>query len=102
MAALSLLEPGCKGGGAVVVGGEDLRTVVASTPPPHGLDPSRVTSEASLLRVLLRVGSEGLRERVLDDGYAELANSIGDDDREESREARTRYVQRTERKVLRA
>ena len=68
----------------------------------HGLDPARFRSDASLVRALLRAGAEGLRERILDDGYAALAESLTQEEREESREARARYVERTERKSSRA
>lgn len=52
-------------------------------------------AEAAVLRALLRAGAEALRERVLEQGYAELAASRTDDQRAESREARRRYAERT-------
>lgn len=60
----------------------------------HGVPAQQLTSEASVLRALLRAGAEALRERALDDGYAALAASLGDEERAESREARRRHLAR--------
>lgn len=56
-----------------------------------------VDSEAAVIRALLQVGAEALRDDVLDAGYAELAQVYGGaSDSDERREARDRYVARTE------
>lgn len=47
-------------------------------------------------------GAERLRERLLDDGYAALAKTLNHDELEDTRTARRRYVQRTERRAPRA
>ncbi len=61
----------------------------------HGV--GTVHSEAAAIRALLRAGADALRDEVLDDGYAELAQVYdGTEERDERRAARTRYVARTE------
>jgi hypothetical protein len=61
----------------------------------HGAGP--VNSEAAAIRVLLQAGVEALRDDVLDEGYAELAQIYeGAEERDERRTARDRYVARTE------
>jgi hypothetical protein len=56
-----------------------------------------VTSEAAVLRVLLRAGVQAMRDDVLDEGYAELAEFYqGTEERAERRTALDRYVKQTE------
>jgi len=62
----------------------------------RGLEAREATSEAALLRLLLRAGAEALREQVLDAAYAQLAVEVDLVDSTESRAARDRYVTRTE------
>jgi hypothetical protein len=60
-------------------------------------DLSAPTSEAATIRALLQAGAEALSDEVLDEGYAELAetfNAAGP--RTERRASRDRYVSRTE------
>ncbi|WP_061002884.1 hypothetical protein [Mycolicibacterium mucogenicum] len=58
---------------------------------------SEVKSEAGALRVLLQAGAEALRERVLDAGYADLADEFNSPSASaERKSARDRYVRRTE------
>jgi hypothetical protein len=63
----------------------------------RGLDPAGATSEAALLRLLLRAGAESLRSAALDVAYANLAVALDDEGSADSRAAR-RYVRRTESK----
>jgi hypothetical protein len=65
----------------------------------RGLDPARFGSEASVVRALMRAGSDRLREQALDEGYAALAAATPSADRAEAHEARRRYVARTERQA---
>jgi hypothetical protein len=61
----------------------------------HGV--GTVNSEAAAIRALLQAGADALRDEVLDDGYAELAQVYdGAQEGEERRAARDRYVARTE------
>lgn len=62
----------------------------------RGIDPEGLTSEAALLRLLLRAGAESLRAGALDVAYARLAVSLGDEASADSRAARARYVKRSE------
>jgi hypothetical protein len=62
-----------------------------------GVDPARLTSEASVVRTLLRAGMEALREHVMQEGYAAMAASLRGEDRAETRTARDRYIERSER-----
>jgi len=62
----------------------------------RGIDARAATSEAALLRLLLRAGAEALREQVLDSAYAQLAVEVDLNDSNDSRVARDRYVKRTE------
>ena len=56
-----------------------------------------IKSEAGALRALLQAGAEALRERVLDAGYAQLAEEFNSESaRAERRAARDRYVRRAE------
>jgi len=64
----------------------------------RGLDAADATSEAALLRLLLRVGAESLRGNALDVAYANLAVILDDEGASDSRAARDRYVQRAETK----
>ena len=64
----------------------------------RGLDPGGATSEAALLRLLLRAGAESLRANALDVAYANLAVTLGEEGSADSRAARRRYVGRTESK----
>jgi hypothetical protein len=60
-----------------------------------GID--RIGSDASLVRALIRAGAEALRKRVLDIGYAALAIELGEVQHDEVREARRRYIDRSQR-----
>lgn len=61
----------------------------------HGV--GSVNSEAAAIRALLHAGVEALRDDVLDEGYAELAQVYnGVEEHDERRSARDRYVARTE------
>jgi hypothetical protein len=60
----------------------------------HGLQLPVSPSEAALIRLLLRVGIESLHEKALDEGYAQLAASLTDEERADSRAARDRYADR--------
>ena len=64
----------------------------------HGLEAAVVRSDASRMRVLLRAGAEALRERALDEGYAQLATAQARDgvDAGERRQLRERYARRTD------
>ena len=64
----------------------------------HGLEAAVVRSDASRMRVLLRAGAEALRERALDEGYAQLAAAQARDgvDAGERRQLRERYARRTD------
>jgi len=67
----------------------------------RGVDAADATSEAAMLRLLLRAGAESLRGNALDVAYANLAVILDDDADKgagDSRAARDRYVQRTESK----
>lgn len=56
-----------------------------------------IKSEAGALRALLQAGAEALGERVLDAGYAQLAEEFnGEPARAERRSARDHYTRRTE------
>lgn len=59
--------------------------------------PVRDSSEAALLRVLIRVGAEALRERALEQGYAKL-RAAPDVERAERAALRDRYAARTDRR----
>ncbi|HZI98395.1 MAG TPA: hypothetical protein VFD41_12800 [Actinomycetales bacterium] len=59
----------------------------------RGLSLGRSPSEAALLRVLVRAGAEALQVQGLDAGYAALAAELSSSD---TREARRRYVARTD------
>jgi hypothetical protein len=95
---------------SVTLGSEDERVVAAFSAPSslehalllawareHGIDAERIGSDASLIRILIHAGAEALSERILDLGYAELAATLSTIDHGEVREARRRYVERTER-----
>ncbi len=61
----------------------------------HGV--GNVNSEAAAIRALLQAGADALRDEVLDDGYAELAQVYnGTEEGDERRASRDRYVARTE------
>lgn len=51
---------------------------------------------ASILRLLVRAGVEALEEDVLEAGYAQLAQELGSDHENETREARGRHLRRAE------
>ena len=56
-----------------------------------------IESEAAALRALLRAGAEALRERVLDEGYAQLATEFNTEaSNVERRAPRDRYARRTD------
>jgi hypothetical protein len=65
----------------------------------HGWNVSeyRLTSEGALVRTLLRVGAETLRERALEIGYAQLEASYTDEERAEMRALRARYAEHVDR-----
>ena len=54
-------------------------------------------SEGALIRTLLRVGAETLRERALEIGYAQLEASYTDEERAEMRARRERRAKRPDR-----
>jgi hypothetical protein len=94
---------------SVTLDAEDVRTVETfadSSTREHeallvwtkarGLDPAGATSEAALLRLLLRAGAESLRGNALDVAYAGLAVVLDNEGSTDSRAARERYVRRTE------
>jgi hypothetical protein len=96
---------------SVTLDADDIRTVEAfadSSTREHaallawaaarGLDPSGATSEAALLRLLLRAGADSLRNSALDVAYANLAVTLDQEGSADSRAARSRYVRRTESK----
>jgi hypothetical protein len=96
---------------SVTLEAEDVRTVEAfadSSSREHesllawaasrGIDPDGLTSEAALLRLLIRAGAESLRGGALDVAYASLAVTLADDASADSRAARARYVERAEAK----
>lgn len=62
----------------------------------HGIDTSRIHSDAAILRLLLRVGAARLREQILDAEYAEFAANQTAEQKTETAEARRRYIARTE------
>jgi len=72
------------------------RRVVLKWTALQGLSPEQIRTEASLLRVLLRMGAERLREEALDEGYAQLAADANRMEKSERDEARRRYVRRGE------
>lgn len=56
-----------------------------------------VNSEAAAIRALLQVGTAALRDDMLDEGYAELAQVYNSgQERDERRSATDRYAARTE------
>jgi hypothetical protein len=63
----------------------------------QGLRVEQVKSDAALLRLLLRVGAESLQESILEVGYAALAESMTTEEHDETRAARRRYADRTDR-----
>lgn len=96
---------------SVTLDADDVRTVEAFADPStreheslvawaasRGIDPDGLTSEAALLRLLLRAGAESLRSKALDVAYADLAMTLADEASADSRAARARYVKRTEAK----
>jgi len=96
---------------SVTLDADDVRTVEAfadSSTKEHeallawatarGLDPAGATSEAALLRLLLRAGADSLRNSALDAAYANLAITLAGEGSADSRAARDRYVRRTESK----
>lgn len=63
----------------------------------RGITAGESTSEAALLRLLLRAGAESLSEQVLDIAYAQLAVEIETAaDTVDSRAARARHLKRSE------
>ena len=96
---------------SVTLDADDVRTVEAfadSSTKEHeallawaqarGLDAAGTSSEAALLRLLLRAGAESLRTNALDVAYAGLAVTLDEEGSADSRAARDRYVRRTEHK----
>jgi hypothetical protein len=96
---------------SVTLDADDVRTVEAfadSSSREHesllawaasrGIDPGGLTSEAALLRLLLRAGAESLRANALDVAYANVAVALDEEGSADSRAARGRYVRRTESK----
>ncbi|KAA2266109.1 hypothetical protein F0L68_03040 [Solihabitans fulvus] len=63
----------------------------------HGMQVG--SSDAAVIRALLRAGAEALREQVLEQGYAQLAASRTDEETDERRTLRARYVERTDRRM---
>ena len=73
------------------------RRALADWARGRGMELSESAAEAALLRMLVRVGADHLRTAALDLGYARLAVELGADTSDDSRRARDRYVDRTER-----
>jgi len=73
------------------------RRALADWARGQGMELSESAAEAALLRMLVRVGADYLRTAALDLGYARLAVELGADTPDDSRRARDRYVDRTER-----
>ncbi len=65
----------------------------------QGLRAEQVSSDAALLRLLLRVGAESLQENILEVGYAALAELVTNEQHAETRAARRRYADRTDRQM---
>ena len=73
------------------------RRALADWARGRGVEFPDSASEAALLRLLIRVGADHLRTSALDLDYARLAVELGADTADDSRRARDRYVDRTER-----
>jgi hypothetical protein len=73
------------------------RRALAEWARARGMELPDSAAEAALLRMLVRVGADHLRTSALDLGYARLAVELAADISDESRRARDRYVDRTER-----
>ena len=80
----------------LAIEGSPERRVLLNWATLHGLHPDQIRTEASLLRVLLQMGAERVKEDALDDGYAQLAAEPDSIEQAERDEARRRYVRRTE------
>lgn len=77
--------------------GTDERTALLAWAGEHGVPVSAVSSDAALIRALLRVGAESLREQALDAGYAELAAAAEtSEEHAEVRRARQRHIDHVE------
>ena len=63
----------------------------------RGMELSESAADAALLRMLVRVGADHLQTSALDLGYARLAVELVAGTADDSRRARDRYVDRTER-----
>jgi hypothetical protein len=76
------------------------RTALIGYAAEHGWKVSEYRmSEGALIRTLLRVGAETLRDRALELGYAQLAASYTDEERAEMRaERERRRAQRPDRR----
>lgn len=70
--------------------------VLADWAVRHGLTVTEQSSEATIIRALLRAGAEALQEQALDRGYAALAASFTDEERDEARIMRRRYAERSD------
>jgi hypothetical protein len=73
------------------------RRALADWARGRGMELPESAAEAALLRMLVRVGADHLRTSVLDLGYARLAVELVAGTADDSRRARDRYVDRTER-----
>lgn len=58
------------------------------------VDATVLPSDAAVLRALIRLGAESVRERLLDEGYAALAAAMTDEDRAEQRAIRDHQARR--------
>ena len=67
----------------------------------HGLDLTESSSEATIMRVLMAAGLQQLRDRVLDRGYAHMAELYEQDEdlKAERREFLRRYADRVDRNM---
>jgi hypothetical protein len=73
------------------------RRALADWARGRGIELPESAAQAALLRMLVRVGADHLRTSALDQGYARLIVELGADTADDSRRARDRYVDRTER-----
>lgn len=73
---------------------QEVEEVLAAWAADHGITVDR-SSESALLRALIRVGLDSLREARLEAGYRALAGAATDTERAESRVARDRHLSRT-------
>jgi hypothetical protein len=74
------------------------RAALIEVAAAHGWNVSEYRlSEGALIRTLLRIGAETLRERALEIGYAQLEASLTEEERAETRARRERRAKRPDR-----